>query len=91
MFLSEREKQKINTTEIKKFEDSIFIYKQGERYGIIADLDITEYHNKAVKSHELVLSSVIQGMLANYCLYKYNTEVAPVLLLHKERINLKQY
>lgn len=89
LFLSEKEKKKINATPIKKFEDSIFVYKYGDSYGIIADLDIEEYRNKSVKSHELVLSSVIQGMMANYRLY--NTEVAPVLLLHKERVDLKRF
>lgn len=89
LFLSEKEKKKINSTIIKKFEDSVFIYKYEDTYGIIADLDIEEYRNNSVKSHELVLSNVIQGMLANYRLY--NTEVAPVLLLHKESVNLKEF
>lgn len=89
LFLTNKEKERLNQDELKKYEDVIYIFKNNGSYGLIADLPIQEYRNNRIKLHELVLPDKIQGMLSNY--YDYNSEVAPVLLAHEKKIDYEAY
>ncbi|MDY6063074.1 MAG: DUF1015 family protein [Erysipelotrichaceae bacterium] len=88
MFLSEKQKDKLNQDKIKKYQDVVYIVKYHDKLSLLADLDIKEYKEGNVKAHELVIPDTIQGMLGNF--RGYNTEVAPVLLLYKDKISLKE-
>ncbi|MBZ4195148.1 DUF1015 family protein [Mycoplasma sp. 1331] len=88
-FLSKSAKAKLNNEKIEKNCESVYVYCQNGKYGVIADLDILEYKNGNIKCHELVLPDVVQGMIANYQIY--NTETSPVFIVHNEEIDLKQF
>lgn len=89
MFLSEAQKEMLNHDIIKGYKTAVFVTKIEDRYALVADIDINEYKQGNVKTHELVIPDTIQGMLANF--YAYNTEVQPILLVHKPHIPLREY
>lgn len=87
LFLSESKKKKLNEQKIEKNDESAYIFKYNDSYGLIADLPISEYIDEKIKCHELVLPDTIQGMIANS--HIYNSETAPVFVIHKEKIDLR--
>lgn len=89
LFLTNMEKEQLNTQQIQNFDDAVYIFKYKNTYGILCDIPITEYDNGKVKCHELVLPDTIQGMLSN--LHGYNCEVAPVLLAHEKKVDYLSY
>lgn len=89
LFLSEDEKKFLNSQKIEKKENVVYIFKYGDSYGLVANLDIDEYRKDKIKCHELVLPDVVQGMGANY--HIYNAETAPVCITHNEEVNLKGF
>lgn len=88
LFLSKEEKEKLNKEKIQRNDECIYLFKYKGSYGLVANLDIQEYIDEKIKCHELVLPDTIQGMMANS--YIYNTETAPVFIIHKEKIDLKE-
>lgn len=89
LFLSEREKTKLNQDEIKRFEDAVVIFKLEDSWGILCNIPIKLYKEKKILSHELVLSDVIQRMLSNF--HAYNSEANPVMLMHNEKLELENF
>lgn len=89
IFLTEEKKEILNSQEIKRFDDAVYIFKHSDTYGMICDLPIKEYTSGKIKCHELVLPDTIQGMLSN--LHGYNCEVAPILLAHEKNDILDVY
>ena len=89
LFLSEDEKNFLNSQEIKEYNNVIYIFKYRQAYGIICDIPISEYKNNNIKCHELVIPETIQGMISN--LHGYNCEAAPTLLGHINIIDYKKY
>lgn len=89
LFLNEKEKNILNETSIESFDNSLIIMKNKNIYSLIGNLPIAEYNDDKVKSHELVIPEIVQGMISNY--HGYNVETAPVMLLHKENINLQLF
>lgn len=88
LFLEEDVKKRLNKDEIMASSEAIYVIEQKGKYCLICNTPIEEYVKRNVKSHELVLPNEIQGMMGN--LYGYNSEVAPVLLAHQEKIDLKR-
>ncbi|WP_313960754.1 DUF1015 family protein [uncultured Parvimonas sp.] len=88
LFLSKRSKDKLNSQIIERNNECIYIFKYYDSYGILADLPIEEYVSEKIKCHELVLPDVIQGMISNY--HIYNSETAPVFIVHKEEIDYEK-
>ena len=88
LFLSKWSKDKLNSQPIERNNECIYIFKYFNSYGILADLPIEEYTSEKIKCHELVLPDIIQGMIANY--HEYNSETAPVFIVHKEEIDYKK-
>lgn len=88
-FLSAATKNKLNQEKIENNNESVYVYSYNGKYGVVADLDISEYKKGNIKCHELVLPDTVQGMIANYQIY--NTETAPVFIVHKEEIDLKNF
>lgn len=88
LFLSDNEKELLNAQTLKRADNAVYVFEYKGKWGIIANLPITEYNQGSIKSHELVLPNVIQGMLSN--LHGYNAEAAPVLLAHEKSIDLKR-
>lgn len=88
LFLSNEEKERLNRQPIKRYDDAVYVFNYSGRWGILANLPIDEYKKGHVKSHELVLPNVIQGMLSN--LHGYNAEAAPVLLAHEKKIDFER-
>ena len=43
LFLTEKEKDYLNSNPIEGFEDVIYIFKYKESYGIVCDVPISEY------------------------------------------------
>lgn len=89
LFLSEKEKIKLNKDEIKRFEDVVVIFKLENSWGILCNIPIKLYKEKKILSHELVLSDVIQRMLSNF--HAYNSEANPVMLMHNEKLELENF
>ena len=83
LFLSKRSKDKLNSQIIERNNECIYVFKYYDSYGILADLPIEK-----IKCHELVLPDVIQGMISNY--HIYNSETAPVFIVHKEEIDYEK-
>ncbi|MEB3011449.1 DUF1015 family protein [Parvimonas sp. D2] len=88
LFLSKRSKDKLNSQIIERNNECIYVFKYYDSYGILADLPIEEYVSEKIKCHELVLPDVIQGMISNY--HIYNSETAPVFIVHKEEIDYEK-
>lgn len=88
LFLSKRSKDKLNSQIIERNNECIYVFKYYNSYGILADLPIEEYVSEKIKCHELVLPDVIQGMISNY--HIYNSETAPVFIVHKEEIDYEK-
>lgn len=88
LFLSKRSKDKLNSQIIERNNECIYVFKYCDSYGILADLPIEEYVSEKIKCHELVLPDVIQGMISNY--HIYNSETAPVFIVHKEEIDYEK-
>lgn len=88
LFLEDDVKERLNEDSIKASAEAVYIIERLGKYCLICNTPIEEYKKRNVKSHELVLPNEIQGMMGN--LYGYNSEVAPVLLAHQEKIDLKQ-
>ena len=61
LFLDEAEKSVLNKDKIENYDNTIYVYRYKDAYGIICDLPIEEYNNGNVRCHELVLSDTIQG------------------------------
>lgn len=89
LFLSDKEKEKLNKDEIKKFENIVIIFKLENSWGILCNVPIKYYKRKKILCHELVLSDVIQRMLSNF--HAYNTEANPVMLTHDKKLNLEEF
>ncbi|OJG89360.1 hypothetical protein RV15_GL001667 [Enterococcus silesiacus] len=89
LFLNQEEKDFLNSQKIVELSDSIVVFKNKEKWGLIANLPKEEYIKGNVKSHELVLPSTVQGMLSNF--HGYNGEAAPVLLGHESLIDLEGF
>lgn len=89
LFLTEKEKDYLNSNSIEGFEDVIYIFKYKESYGIVCDVPISEYKEDKIKCHELVIPETIQGMLSN--LHGYNCEAAPTLLAHRKKVDYEKY
>lgn len=89
LFLTKKEKDFLNSQPIKKIEDSIYVFKYKHVFGVVCDIPINEYKTGGIKCHELVIPDIVQGMLSN--LHGYNCEVAPILLGHEKKIDLKAY
>ncbi|SHI42090.1 Uncharacterized conserved protein, DUF1015 family [Clostridium cavendishii DSM 21758] len=89
LFLTNREKEILNSQELIDFNYVIYLFKYKDRYGLICDIPINEYNECRIKYHELVLPDTVQGMISN--LNEYNCEAAPVLLAHKKKINYLSY
>lgn len=89
IFLTEEKKEKLNGEAIKLFNQAIYVFKRKEIYGVVCDIDISEYKNDNIKCHELVIPEKIQGMMNNY--HGYNSETAPVLLGHEYIIDYQKY
>ncbi|MEI5991363.1 hypothetical protein A5881_002898 [Enterococcus termitis] len=89
LFLNQEEKDFLNGQKIVEISDSIVVFKNKEKWGLIANLPKEEYIKGNVKSHELVLPSTVQGMLSNF--HGYNGEAAPVLLGHERLIDLESF
>lgn len=89
LFLNDKEKKELNETPLESFNNNVFVFNLGTRWGILANLPIEEYKNGNVKTHELVLPNVVQRMLSN--LHSYNGEAAPVLLLHEGELSLPNF
>ncbi|MCY6484386.1 DUF1015 family protein [Clostridium aestuarii] len=89
LFLTRKEKEALNSQQIKNFNNAIYIFKYKNIYGVVCDIPIDEYDSGRIKCHELVLPDTIQGMLSN--LHGYNCEVAPVLLAHEKKVNYLSY
>lgn len=87
-FLTKEQKQELNQQPIKEFCDVIYVFEYNGKFGIVCDISIDEYRNGKLKRHELVLPDIIQGMTSN--LHGYNCEAAPILLAHKERLDLRR-
>lgn len=87
LFLTDDEKKILNAQTLKRANNAVYIFEYKGKWGIVANLPISEYNQGNIKSHELVLPNVIQGMLSN--LHGYNAEAAPVLLAHEKSIDLK--
>lgn len=88
LFLSSNMKKKLNSQKLEKNDNTIFLFRYDDSYGLIADLDISEYNNENIKCHELVLPDTIQGMIANF--HTYNSETAPVFIVHEENIGIEE-
>lgn len=88
-FLTDEKKSFLNSQQIKKFDDVIYIFEYKNISGIVCDVPISEYKNGKIKCHESVIPDVIQGMLSN--LHDYNCEVAPILLTHEKKIDYLAY
>ncbi|WP_027334424.1 DUF1015 family protein [Mycoplasma elephantis] len=88
LFLTDKVKRQLNEEKIEKNTNSIYIFKNNDYYGLIADLDMEEYKNKNIISHELVYPNIIQGMISNTNLY--NSEANPVFITYKENINFEE-
>lgn len=89
LFLTQKEKEKLNVQPIKGYDNAIYIFKYNNVYGLIGDVPIKEYNSGRIKCHELVIPDTVQGMLSN--LHGYNCEAAPILLTHKKKIDYKSY
>lgn len=89
IFLSNKEKERLNEEKVQKENDFVAIIEIDGRFGLICNLPIELYNDQKVKSHELVLPEVIQGMMSNF--QGYNSETAPVMLLHEHVVSLKDY
>lgn len=89
LFLTESQKEKLNSQELKKLNNIVYIFEYHNSFGLIANLDIEEYRKNNIKCHELVLPDVVQGMGANY--HIYNSETAPVCITHNEKIELSKF
>lgn len=89
LFLTKKEKEKLNTQKIKGFNESVYIFNYKNTYGMVCDVPIDEYKSGNIKCHELVLPDTIQGMLSN--LNGYNCETAPVLLGCNKSIDYVKY
>ncbi|WP_029513440.1 DUF1015 family protein [Mycoplasmopsis primatum] len=89
LFLSEEKKSELNSEPIEKNIDTLYIFKNNNSYGILADLDINEYRENNIKSHELIYPNIIQGMASNLNLY--NTEANPVFILYDKNIDLLSF
>lgn len=87
LFLSDIEKEQLNKQSIVRYDNTVYVFNYSGRWGLLANLPIEEYKEGRVKSHELVLPNVIQGMLSN--LHGYNAEAAPVLLAHEKKIDFE--
>ncbi|WP_348920669.1 DUF1015 family protein [Enterococcus rotai] len=89
LFLNQEEKDFLNAQKIVELSNSIVVFKNKGKWGLIANLPKEEYIKGNVKSHELVLPSTVQGMLSNF--HGYNGEAAPVLLGHESSIDLEDF
>ena len=89
LFLSQTQKEKLNRDAVRNYKNAAFLVRRKNVYSLVADIDIDEYKNGRVKTHELVIPDTVQGMLANFNIY--NTETQPVLLIHKEHLPLGEY
>lgn len=89
LFLKQEIKNKLNQSNLNYYYDTIVIFERDGVYGLLGCIPISEYKKGSIKNHELVLPETIQGMMSN--LYGYNSEAAPVLLLHEEAIDLKEF
>lgn len=89
LFLTDGEKKELNTETIQRFDNFVAVINIEGHYGLICDVPIEEYNSGKIKSHELVLPEVIQGMLSNF--QGYNAETAPVLLLHDSILHLEGF
>lgn len=89
LFLTDLEKEELNKEPIVAFNDFVAVINIDNHYGLICDVPIAEYKNNSIKSHELVLPDIIQGMLSNF--QEYNSETAPVLLLHDAVLSLSDF
>lgn len=89
LFLTKKEKEKLNSQKIKEFNTSVYIFSYKNTYGMVCDIPISEYEEGNIKCHELVLPDTIQGMLSN--LHGYNCETAPVLLGYNKSIDYVKY
>ncbi|WJY26120.1 DUF1015 family protein [Sporosarcina trichiuri] len=89
LFLTQKDKDRLNIQPIKDYEDVMYIFKYRKVYGLIGDVPIKEYDSGRIKCHELVLPDTVQGMLSN--LHGYNCEAAPILLAHKKKVDYKSY
>lgn len=88
LFLSKKEKEILNKEKIERNDDCIYLFEYKNSFGLIADIDIKEYKDENIKCHELVLPDTIQGMISNF--HIYNSETAPVFIIHKEKIDLQK-
>jgi uncharacterized protein (DUF1015 family) len=77
-FLTEEQKEMLNTHPIKGFENAIYVFELNGKYGIVCDVPIEHYKLDRIQRHELVLPDTIQGMTSN--LRGYNAEAAPVIM-----------
>lgn len=89
LFLNQEQKDKLNSEKIEGYNNAVYVFRYKRTYGIVCDLPIEQYNCGNVRCHELVLSDTIQGMLSN--MHYYNSEAAPVLLAHREKIDYKKY
>lgn len=87
LFLSNKQKEKLNSQTIVHYPNAVYIFKKNNEYGLVADLDIDEYKDGKIKTHEMVFPSTIQGMIGNF--HTYNAESAPTLLIHKNKVDLQ--
>lgn len=89
IFLTDEQKEKLNSDRIKEFSEMVVIFKLHNSWGILCNLPIKYYNEKKVLCHELVLPDVIQRMLSNF--HGYNSEANPVMLTHNKELDLENY
>ncbi|WP_166082958.1 DUF1015 family protein [Erysipelothrix anatis] len=86
-FLNQDEKDILNEQAIVAYENVVYIVERDGKYCVICNVDMSDYTDGNLITHELVLPDIIQGMLSN--LKAYNAETAPVFLMSPTDLQLK--
>ena len=88
-FLNDELKNKLNSQQLDQFENAVYIVEHKGKYCLICDIDLDDYREGKLITHELVLPDTIQGMLSN--LQVYNAETAPTFLISADTLDLHQF
>lgn len=88
-FLSKEVKDTLNSHPLSKYEDVVYIVEHQGVLRLLCNINLDDYREGKLITHELVLPDTIQGMLSN--LQTYNTETAPTFLISAERLSLESY
>ena len=82
-FLNSEEKDNLKKDPLLKLDNATFITCIKGVYSLVCLVDL----DAKIKTHEMVIPDIVQGITHNY--QYYNAEAAPILLLTKEAIDFK--